>query len=547
MKNLKKILTIIVLLFLGQIQAQELGHISGGYEAYLQYYQNDAATYFTAPSDRLRSINYFNTNYTYKQFNFGLQYEAYLPQAFLGYNPDLKGNGITTYFVQYQKDRLAVTAGYFYEQFGSGLVFRTWEDRQLGLNNALKGIRVKYNFEDFADITALMGNQRIGFALSPSTIYGANADFDMNKLIHFDKILFKTGLSYVTRYQQNDGNNLDLKPMIGSFSTRFDLNAGNFYTNFEYVYKQPDARAVNHVLLDQVLFDGNAWLWNLGYSQKGLGINATFRRLENIQMYSDRLLEGNLYNAGVMNFIPGLTKQHDFSLANIYVYQAQPGISFGAEKVGEIGGQFDLYYTFKRKTALGGKYGTKLALNMSRWHGLNAAFDHQRQIYRADFLKPGTLYFQDINLEIRKKISPKIRTVLSLIDIKYNKPKLEFEGEFVHAHIFVADLEFNLAQKRSARIELQHLDTKNDTKNWAAILMEYNFNHHFNIFAGDMYNYGNDLKKIHYFNFGTTYTKSATRLSLAYGRQRGGLLCVGGVCRYVPSSKGITASLSLSF
>ena len=547
MKNLKKILTIIVLIFLGHIQAQELGHFSGGYEAYLQYYQSDAATYFIAPSDQLRSINYLNTNYTYKQFSFGLQYEAYLPQAFLGYSPDLKGNGIATYFVQYQKDHLAVTAGYFYDQFGSGLVFRAWEDRQLGLNNALKGIRVKYNFEDFADITALMGNQRIGFALSPSTIYGANADFDMNKLIHFDKIQFKAGLSYVTRYQENDGNNFDLKPMIGSFSSRFDLNAGNFYTNFEYVYKQPDARAANHVLLDQVLFDGNAWLWNLGYSQKGLGVNATFRRLENIQMYSDRLLEGNLYNSGVMNFVPGLTKQHDFSLANIYVYQAQPGISFGEEKVGEIGGQMDLYYTFKRKTALGGKYGTKLALNMSRWHGLNATFDHQRQIYRADFLKPGTLYFQDINLEIRKKISPKIRTVVSLIDLKYNKPKLEFEGEFVHAHIFVADLEFKLAQKRSARLELQHLDTKNDMKNWAAILMEYNFNHHFNIYAGDMYNYGNDLKKIHYFNFGTTYTKSGTRLSLAYGRQRGGLLCVGGVCRYVPSSKGVTASLSLSF
>jgi len=62
-----------------------------------------------------------------------------------------------------------------------------------------------------------------------------------------------------------------------------------------------------------------------------------------------------------------------------------------------------------------------------------------------------------------------------------------------------------------------------------------------------MYNYGNDDKKVHYFNVGTTYTKSSTRMSLSYGRQRGGLLCVGGVCRYVPPSKGITATLSLTF
>ena len=544
---MKKIFILFSVLVSLLTQAQNTGHLSGGYESYMQLYQNDSPTNFTAPTDPLRSMHYLNTAYNYKQFSFGLQYEAYLPQAFLGYSPDLKGNGLATYYVKYQKDNLSVTAGYFYEQFGSGLVFRAWEDRQLGINNALKGIKIKYNFNDFAEITALTGNQRLGFNVSESTIYGANADLNLNKLFKSDKLQLKSGFSYVARYQETDSQNPDIKPIVGNFSSRFDLSSGGFYTDFEYVYKQSDARAGNGVLLDQVLFDGNAWLLNLGYSQKGLGVNATFRRLENIQMYSERLLEGNSYNAGVMNFVPGLTKQHDFSLANIYVYQAQPSISFGEEKVGEIGGQIDLFYTFKRKSALGGKYGTKLALNFSRWHGLNARFDHQKQVYRADFLNTGELYFQDINMEIRKKISKNLKTVFSFIDVQYNKPKLEFEGEFVHANIVVADFEFKLPKTRSARIELQHLNTKDDQKNWAAALFEYNFNHHFNVYAGDMYNYGNDDEKIHYFNIGTTYTQSSTRLSLSYGRQRGGLLCVGGVCRYVPSSKGVTASISLTF
>jgi len=59
--------------------------------------------------------------------------------------------------------------------------------------------------------------------------------------------------------------------------------------------------------------------------------------------------------------------------------------------------------------------------------------------------------------------------------------------------------------------------------------------------------YGNEIEKVHYFNLGTTYAKSSSRLSLSYGRQRGGLLCVGGVCRYVPPSKGVTLSFSTSF
>ncbi len=536
---------LISIVFFGTEQIK--GQFSGGYEAYAQYYQDDEITNFLSPSDNLRSMNYLTARYVYDRFSFGIQYEAFLPQAFLGFNPELKGNGIATYFARYTKDNLDITAGYFYDQFGSGLVFRSWQDRQLGIDNAVKGLRVKYNLNDAVSLTALTGNQRLGFKLSGSTLYAANADINLNPLIKSKKMNLKTGFSYVARYQEVESVNPDLKNLSGSFSSRFDFGWNNFYAGFEYVYKEPDTRAFNGILLDRVLFDGDAWLLNLGYSQKGMGINATFRRLENIQMYSERLLEGNSYNTGVMNFVPGLSKQHDFSLANIYVYQAQPAISFAEEKVGEIGGQMDFFYTFKRKSPLGGKYGTKLAVNFSRWHGLKADFDHTHNVYKVDFLGTGELYFQDINFEIRKKISKKLKTVFSYVNLQYNKPKLEGEGEFVKAQIAVADFEFKLPKKQSARLELQHLYSKDDMKNWAAALFEFNFNHRFNVYFGDMYNYGNDDEKIHYFNIGTTYTKSSARLSLNYGRQRGGLLCVGGVCRYVPANKGLTLSMSISF
>jgi len=529
------------------LTAQNTGYVSGGYEGYVQFYQDDESTNFTAPSDKLRSMNYFTTQYNYKEFTFGIQYEAFLPQAFLGYNPDLKGNQLATYFAQYKKDNLEITAGYFHDQFGSGLVFRSWQDRQLGIDNAMRGVRFKYNFDEIADITAMAGNQRIAFGLSDASIYGGDFNLRLDKLFKLKDIEIKSGFSYVARYQETPSNNPDLQPIVGNYSSRIDVGVGNFYTNFEYVYKEPDARAINGVLLDNVLFDGDAWLLNMGYSKRGIGFNATFRRLENIQMYSDRMLEGNLYNAGVMNFVPGLAKQHDVSLANIYVYQAQPSISFAEEKVGEIGGQFDLFYTFKRKTTLGGRYGTKLALNFSRWHGLKADFDMQRQTYVPEFLATGELYFQDINFEIRKKLSKKVKTIFTFINLKYNKPKLEGESEFVDAHIQALDLEYKLPKKQSFRAELQHLYTQDDMKSWAAGLFEFNFNHHFNVYAGDMYNYGNDDEKLHYFNLGATYTKSSARMSVNYGRQRGGLLCVGGVCRYVPANKGVTMSLSLSF
>ncbi len=523
------------------------GHFYGGYEAYFQYYQNDDVTNITAPSDKFRAMNYLSANYSYDFLKAGIQYEAFVPQALLGFSPDLKGNGLATYYVQLKKNNWDVTAGYFYDQFGSGLVFRSWEDRQLGINNSVRGIRVKYKIDDIGDITAFTGNQRINFKLSESTLSGINTDISLSKLIDYQDININAGFSYVNRYQESQSVNPDLKPYVGSFSSRLSLDTNNFYTNFEYVYKEPDARASNNVLLDQVLFDGNAWLLNFGYAKKGIGFNATFRRLENIQMYSERLLEGNSFNTGVMNFIPGLAKQHDFSLANIYVYQAQPGISFGEEKVGEIGGQADLFFRIKRKTFLGGKYGTKIALNFSRWHGLNARFDYDKKIYRADFAKPGELYFQDFNVEIRKKLNKRTKIVLSYIDLIYNKLKLEGEGETVYAGILVGDVEHKFANKQSLRLELQHLNTRQDFRNWAAATLEYYFSQSFSAYATDMYNYGNEDKKIHYFNLGMNYTHERTRLGLSYGRQRGGLLCVGGVCRYVPPSKGFTVNISTSF
>jgi hypothetical protein len=88
-----------------------------------------------------------------------------------------------------------------------------------------------------------------------------------------------------------------------------------------------------------------------------------------------------------------------------------------------------------------------------------------------------------------------------------------------------------------------------DLKNWAGAMAEFNFNSKLSFYVYDMYNYGNDdkEKQIHYYNLGGSYRKGSSRIALNYGRQRGGLVCVGGVCRFVPQSKGISLSLSTTF
>ena len=60
-------------------------------------------------------------------------------------------------------------------------------------------------------------------------------------------------------------------------------------------------------------------------------------------------------------------------------------------------------------------------------------------------------------------------------------------------------------------------------------------------------NQNTEENKPNYYSFGASYSKNASRYSISYGKQRGGLLCYGGICRYVPEFKGISFSINTSF
>ena len=71
---------------------------------------------------------------------FDLQTESYNPQPLQNYSDLLEDTFISTFSINFNTNDFNITAGTIYEQFGSGILLRTWEDRQLGINNSLLGI-----------------------------------------------------------------------------------------------------------------------------------------------------------------------------------------------------------------------------------------------------------------------------------------------------------------------------------------------------------------------------------------------------------------------
>lgn len=550
--QLKKLILVLVVLQSVVVKAQ----LTGGFESNAALYIDDDNIKLEQieAQERFRSNNYLRLDYKLNNFTTGVQVESYEPKALLNYSPNLSKTGIGTFYLKYKNDqlRLEVTAGHFYEQFGSGLVLRTWEDRQLGIANSIAGGMVKYSPLESVHITAMYGKQRngLGFDFTDGAIAGVNAEAELSALLKIEKVKFGIGLSYVNRNERKQVyQNLDKNTFLTSLRT--DFSAGGFAADFEYAFKSKDALVEFGNVRPDLQFDGDAYLLNFGYAKSGFGINANFRRLENFGFYSQRQSAGNVYNEAILNYVPALTKQYDYSLTNIYVYAAQPNLSFEPDrnKAGEIGGQVGLFYKFKKETALGGKYGTNIALNYAQWHGLKGRYDAGQRKYAADKFVLGQKYYRDFSLEIRKKWNKKWSSVVTYLNQYYNARYVEEASGEVNANTLVFDNTLRLKKSKSIRLELQHQWADGGFRNWMAAQAEFNFNSAWSLFVLDLYNYGNSSEKdqLHYYNIGGSFNKNAFRVQFGYGRQRGGLICVGGVCRFVPQSAGLNLGLNYSF
>ena len=546
------------------------GRLFGGLESNSQWYLNDVEREINHPDQPIRSNNYLLINYNYGKWTAGIQGESYAPKSLLNFNPKYEKTNLGTYYLNYKSDKIDVTAGYFYEQFGSGLLLRSWEDRSLGINNSIRGGKIVLRPTENLSLTGLYGNQRTGFDVGKGIIYGFNSDINLSGIFEMEKSDISVGFSYVGREEKTTMENPNFKELTNSFSGRFNFSHQAFYFNSEYNYKSEDAILYPITISNTFVKPGSALLTNFGYTKKGVGLDVTLRRIENMNFLSERNPEvfspeqtSLAFNDRMMNFVPSLTKQHHSNLANIYVFQAQKSVSIvsdnGIAKAGEIGGQIDFFYEFKKGSSLGGKYGTKIAVNASNWFNLKGDYTLFPPDYNTDFFASGKKYFSDYNLEITKKFNPDLQGSVVIINQYYDHQLIAASLNIqVNSFIIAPEISYKITPTKSIKIAVEHMWANSDRKNWAALMVEYTNNINWSFYVSDMYNYGFDKNsnliddvsdhfKIHFYNLGTAYTKGSTRIALSYGRQRGGLVCAGGICRFVPPSSGIGLSLTKSF
>jgi hypothetical protein len=534
------------------------GTVTGNVESTFQYLNEDTLIGANQPAEKGLLNSYMNVFYTNENFKAGMRMESYLPRI-QGYPNRFDGTGLGMRYVGYEDDFISVTLGSIYEQFGSGLALRTYEDRALGYDNFLDGARVKLQAAKGIVLKGVYGKQRFTFQEGKivhgnGIVRGVDGEIDFNAAFgalenHPLKII--AGASFVSKYQKDDDANLVLPENVGSYGGRISMNYKNYHFDTEYIQKEQDPSADNGKIYNY----GHAAIFNFGYTQKGLGINFSGKSVDNMSYRSDR--NKDLQDLFI-NFLPALNKTHTYNLvATLYPYATQP--------LGEVAYQGEILYTFMRKTPLGGKYGTSVNFNVSTTYRPQQftdnidPLDSSRVSYQAyPFVMSDSLYWRDINVNITKKINKKLSLILSYYNINVNNDVAKISNDasgIIRSHIAVLESSYKIRKKHAIRTELQSLvvekkDGKiNDKGNWATIVCEYTISPHWSFGFMDQYNYGNPKKelRVHYPILTFGYVKESTRLMLYYGRQRAGLFCVGGVCRFVPASNGLTFSFTHSF
>ena len=530
------------------------GYFSGNAQIEAQTYKEDSAMGANAVSEQILSNGFFNLNYVNDGLSAGIRYEYYL-NPLLGIDQRYKGQGLAYRFVNYSNNILDFTAGNFYEQFGSGMIFRAYEEKALGLDNAMDGIKLKVRPINGIEISGIYGTQRYFWTQGRGIVRGGDINLLLNDIVNQgDDIAgmnITAGANFVSTYQSDNSIEFYYPENVLAWSSRVGLQAENFAVDAEFAYKYNNPNATNGTSRFQNYNPGYGFIINGAYFEKGISASLNLHKIDNMDFRSDR----NATNTDlILNYIPPLTKQHSYRLATMY--------PFAAKYNGEAGLQADFAYSIPRNSMLGGKYGTDISLNYSRIHSIDTTHIDEFT-YKSPFFGIGDdLFFQDINASVEKKYSSNFKASASYFNIIYDRDIMEKDGGShfgkVHLNILAADGTYRLTDNYALRLELQHQWYKQDLPtspedlingNWLGLLAEFTISPgwYFTIF--DDWNYGNAVseRQIHYFSGNIAYTTGSTRFSLGYGRNMAGILCIGGVCRLVPASNGFNLSVSTSF
>lgn len=535
----------LVLLFLNgsflTLYAQsDKGILSGSFQANANFFIEDVAIGATNTPQYDHQLYgadaWLNLNYAIDGFDLGLRFDIFNNSNLLNPQDSYSDEGIGRFYIKKRIDKFSIAGGYLYDQIGSGIIFRAYEERPLLIDNALFGVRIAYDLGEDWQVKALTGRQKQLFDTYAPIIKAFNIDGYIGN--EQSKWALSPGFGVVNR-TYDDETMQRVVSTVSTFSVT-DSIAPNFNTYALTLYNTLSVGNVNWYVeaawkTEDVLFNpfaiktnrdgttslgrltnetGSVYYTSLSIAGKGYGLTVEGKRTEN---FSFRTTPFVSLNRGMINFLPPMSRFNTYRLTSRYT----PAI----QELGEQAVKVDFRFKPQKNISVELNFAniTDLEDNL-----LYREFYSEIQLRKKrKWILTGGLQLQQYNQEIfeTKPGVPLVKTLIPFIDFLYK-----------------------IDRKKSVRFELQYMDTAQDFGSWIFGLAEFAIAPKWTFTVSDMYNSSPKMTdQIHYPRIDLFYTLKSNRFSLSYVKQVEGVVCSGGICRLEPAFSGFRFTVNSSF
>ena len=483
----------------------------------------------------------------YKNWEVGVRLDAFESSNLLNPNASYSDYGLGMAYVQYRRNKLDLTLGYIYDQIGSGIIFRSYEERPLLIDNALVGGRGIYQLGENIEIKGFYGRQKQLFDIYPNTIRGFSVDgyFSLGKE---NVVSISPGIGYINRllsqetmdgivqvlktYTEQDRVIPKYNAYMGTIYNTLTYKGISWHTEFAIkssdLHFDPNAIRTEitgtRVFGKYVKEPGTVLYSSLSISGKNLGITIEAKRTSRFNIRIDPLQR---LNFGLLSFIPPMNRQHTYRMLSRYAPATQD--------LSETALQIDIQQSLSKRV--------KWQLNLS-----DIRTNDNDLLYRE--------FYMNLHYSVPRKWS-----LMGGIQImEYNQEVYEIKPEVDNIRAVTPYVEFSyrLDRKKSLRGELQWMSTDQDYGSWLFSLLEFSLAPHWQFELSGMYNIdpgpssptdpeSGMKERILYPSIGVTYTQGNKRYNLRYVKQVEGVVCTGGICRLEPAFSGLRMSSYAAF
>jgi hypothetical protein len=526
------IFKILGILLLGLPAFFAQAQISGELQSNTNFFQRDSAVKaygnplydnYLSGGENWLALRYNGSN----GFNANMRIDGFANSNLLNPTNAYTAAGVGMFNVSKEWDNLTITAGHVYDQIGTGIIYRAYEDRALLIDNALFGVQAKYKLTENLVAKAFTGQVRNLFGKYNPAIKGINVENDWD----YKKAHFTSGVGLVNRTLDQESMDkvvgiVNALPLANRFVPHYNyyattvyntINVGNISWYVEAAYKTKEA--IKNSFDNLLNKDGKVVFTTIGWAKKKIGINASAKRTENFAL---RTSPNENALRGFTNWQPVIAVIRPQRVMARYTPQSQD--------LSEQSFAINTVYNPSEKLNINGTYTFINSLE-------------NKKLYREIFAEVESHHIAKTVLHVGGQY------------LNYNQEVYQLKGKFFDAITGFIEATYKLSEKKSVRADLQYMHGKGDYGSWAYALVEYDIAPSWAFAIGDMYNITTNanftahpgLKNQHYPNVFAAYTKNAHRFTAQYVKQVEGINCTGGVCRYEPAFSGFKIGITSSF